>query len=65
MIEVGRAEDLYPGHAHMDGLVVFGSNGGLEGFCFDHDGSVLVIAQGSFSEFLVRLVNQTLFEPRT
>jgi hypothetical protein len=70
---IGRADDVYPEHDHMRGLVIFGSNGGLEAFCFDHDGSVLVvpwiggredaIPQGTFPEFLARLVDGRLFEP--
>jgi hypothetical protein len=70
--EVGRAEDFYPELDHLRRLVVFGSNGGLEAFCFNPSGAVVVlpwiggpedtIPQGSFSEFLRRLVEQRLFD---
>jgi hypothetical protein len=41
--DVGRAEELYPKLGHLAGLVVFGSDGGLEAFAFGPDGQVLVV----------------------
>lgn len=73
--EVGLADDLYPELDHLHGLVEFGSNGGLEMFGFDPNGGVVVIPwigspedaipQGSFAEFLRRLVEQRLFDRDT
>jgi hypothetical protein len=70
--EVGRADDLYPELDHLHGLVIFGSDGGLEAFAFDQTGAVVVIPwiggpedaipQGSFAEFLPRLIEGRLFE---
>ena len=70
--EVGRAEDLYPKLDHLHGLVVSGSDGGLEAFCFDPGGTVVVVpwiggpadavAQGSFMQFLRRLVEGRLLD---
>ena len=70
--EVRRAEELYPELGHLAGLVVFGSDGGLEAFAFGPDGRVLVvpwigsardaIPRGTFSEFVSRLVEGNLFD---
>ena len=69
--QVGLADDLYPELDHLHGLVVFGTDGGLEVFGFDATGAVVVIPwiggpedavpQGSFTEFLRRLVEERLF----
>ena len=69
--QVGRADDLYPELDHLHGLVVFGTDGGLEVFGFDATGTVVVIPwiggpedampQGPFTEFLRRLVEARLF----
>jgi hypothetical protein len=70
--EVGRGEDLYPELDHLHGLVVFGSDGGLEAFGFDTGGTVVVVPwiggredavpQGSFAQFLLRLVEGHLLD---
>jgi hypothetical protein len=72
--EVGRADDLYPELDHLHGLVIFGSDGGLEAFGFDRSGAVAVIPwiggpedaipQGSFAEFLCRLSRGTTIRTR-
>ena len=74
-VEVGLGADLYPELDHLRDFVIFGSNGGGEAFAFDPDGKVVVvpwiggtedaIPQGSFNEFLARLVGGTLFEQRS
>jgi hypothetical protein len=38
--EVGRADDLHPELDHLHGLLIFGSDGGLEAFAFDQTGAV-------------------------
>jgi hypothetical protein len=70
--EIGRAEDLYPELDHLRGLVVFGSDGGLEAFGFDPAGTVVVlpwiggredaVPQGSFAQFLRRLIEGRLLD---
>jgi hypothetical protein len=70
--EVGRGEDIHPELDHLHGLVIFGSDGGNEAFAFDEEGRVVVIPwiggcedavpQGTFFEFLTRLVESRLFE---
>jgi hypothetical protein len=70
--ELAFADEKYPELDHLAGLVVFGSDGGLEAFAFDEHGEVLVIPwiggredaipQGSFVEFTKRLVSDELFE---
>jgi hypothetical protein len=70
--EVGRGADLYPELDHMRDFVIFGSDGGGEAFVFDSDGRVLLvpwiggtedaIPQGTFTDFLPRLVEGRLFE---
>jgi hypothetical protein len=74
-VEVGRGADLYPALDHLHDLVIFGSDGGGEAFAFDPGGQVVVvpwiggtedaIPQGTFNEFLSRLVGGTLFEQRS
>lgn len=72
--ELSLADDEYPELDHLAGLVVFGSNGGLEVFAFDPDGQVLVIPwiggredaipQGSFVDFTRRLIAGELSRKR-
>lgn len=71
--EVGRAADLYPGLDHLHDFVIFGSDGGGEAFAFDPHGLAVGIPwiggsedakpQGTFTQFLSRLVDERLFEP--
>jgi hypothetical protein len=70
--EVGRGADLYPELEHLREFVIFGSDGGGEAFAFTADGHVVVvpwiggeedaIPQGTFTEFLPRLIEGTMFE---
>jgi hypothetical protein len=70
--QVGDGRELHPELAHLHGLVVFGSDGAGEAFAFTREGTVVVIPwigdredaipQGSFSTFLRRLVEGTLFD---
>jgi hypothetical protein len=57
---------------HLHGLVVLGSDGGLEAFGFDPAGTVVVlpwiggredaVPQGSFAQFLRRLIERRLLD---
>jgi hypothetical protein len=70
--EVGWGQELHPALDHLHGLVIFGSDGGGEAFGFDTGANVVVIPwiggredailQGTFSEFLVRLIEGRLLE---
>jgi hypothetical protein len=70
--EVGRGADLYPELEHLREFVIFGSDGGGEAFAFSPDGGVVVIPwiggtedtipQGTFNDFLRRLVDGKLFD---
>jgi hypothetical protein len=71
--EVGRGRDLYSELDHLRDFVIFGSDGGGEVFAFDARAQVVVvpwiggtedaIPQGTFDEFLHRLVAGALFDP--
>jgi hypothetical protein len=70
--DVGRGADVCPEVDHLRDFVVFGSNGGGEVFAFDSDGRAVVVPwiggiedavpQGTFTDFLSRLVEGRLFE---
>ena len=70
--EVGWGQELHPALDHLHGLVIFGSNGAGEAFGFDSSAHVVVIPwigdredaipQGTFMEFLDRLIEGRLFE---
>jgi hypothetical protein len=71
--QVGQGSELHPELEHLHDLVVFGSDGAGEAFAFTKDGTVVMIpwignredavSQGSFTRFLVRLLEDTLFDP--
>jgi hypothetical protein len=71
--EVGRGAELFPELDHLHGFVIFGSNGAGEVFAFTPEGHAVVvpwiggeedaIRQGTFLQFLRRLVEDRLFEP--
>jgi hypothetical protein len=71
-LEVARAEDFHPELDHLHGLVMFGDSGGGEVFAFDIGGTVVIIPwigsardaipQGTFTQFLERLVQGRLFD---
>ena len=70
--EVADSADTTELHDHMQGWVLFGSNGAGEAFVFDADGQVLLvpwigdredaIPQGTFTRFTERLLNDEMFD---
>lgn len=63
--ELSKANRAYADFEHFEGLVIFGSDMGGEAFCFDAEGSVVMVEYisereanvliGSFADFMRRL----------